>query len=60
MNPIWGHIVGVITVAFMAIFIGIWIWAWRKKHQPTFSRMAEMPMRDEQMESAQDNDEDDA
>lgn len=47
MSPIWGHIIGVITVIMMVTFIGIWIWAWRKRHKPTFSRLARIPMEDE-------------
>ncbi|QRP65621.1 cbb3-type cytochrome c oxidase subunit 3 [Rhodanobacter sp. FDAARGOS 1247] len=31
----------------MVSFIGIWIWAWRKYHKPTFNRMAHLPMEDE-------------
>ncbi|HET7662584.1 MAG TPA: cbb3-type cytochrome c oxidase subunit 3 [Rhodanobacteraceae bacterium] len=47
MNPIWGHVVGVITVILMSTFLGIWYWAWRKSHKPTFSRLAALPMEDE-------------
>lgn len=46
MNPIWGHIIGVVTVVLMLIFIGIWIWTWRKRHRSTFKRMSEIPMED--------------
>ncbi len=44
MNPIWGHIAGVFIVLMMTTFIGIWIWAWRKKHKPVFDRMARLPL----------------
>lgn len=47
MNPIWGDIIGVVTVVLMVLFVGIWIWAWRKKHKPVFDQMAELPMEDE-------------
>ncbi|HET7266642.1 MAG TPA: cbb3-type cytochrome c oxidase subunit 3 [Oleiagrimonas sp.] len=47
MNPMWGHILGVVTVVLMCTFIGIWIWAWRKQHKPVFNRMAAIPMEDE-------------
>ncbi len=47
MSPLWGNIVGVITVAMMLLFIGIWIWAWRKRHKAVFDRMAVLPMEDE-------------
>lgn len=46
MSPVWGHLVGVVTVILMVIFIGIWVWAWRKKHKRVFSRMARIPMED--------------
>lgn len=44
MNPIWGHIAGVFIVVMMITFIGIWVWAWRKKHKPTFDRLAKLPL----------------
>jgi len=47
MNPVWGHLAGVLILLMMFTFIGIWIWAWRKYHKPTFSRMARLPMEDE-------------
>lgn len=47
INPAYGHIVGVFIVLMMGIFIGIWIWAWRKYHKKTFDRMAHLPMEDE-------------
>ncbi len=46
MNPLWGHLAGVITTILMLTFIGIWIWAWRRKHKRVFQRMAELPMED--------------
>lgn len=47
MNPIWGHIAGVFILVMMFTFIGIWFWAWRKQHKPTFNRLARLPMEDE-------------
>ena len=47
MSPLWGNLVGVITLAMMVLFIGIWIWAWRKRHKAVFDRMAVLPMEDE-------------
>lgn len=52
MNPIWGNIIGVITVALMVLFIGIWFWAWRKRHKKVFDRMAALPMEDEISDTA--------
>jgi cytochrome c oxidase cbb3-type subunit 4 len=46
VNPLWGHVIGVLTTVIMLAFIGIWIWAWRKSHKPLFQRMARMPMED--------------
>lgn len=46
MHPAWGHVIGAITVVLMATFIGIWIWAWRKRHRTVFQRMAALPMED--------------
>jgi len=47
MNPLWGHFVGIFILLMMAVFIGIWIWAWHGSHQPVFSRMAQLPMLDD-------------
>ena len=47
MNPAWGHVAGAIILLMMLTFIGIWIWAWRKYHKPTFNRMARLPMEDD-------------
>ena len=33
MSEFDGNLHGVITVAMMATFIGIWVWAWRKRHK---------------------------
>ncbi|HEY8329402.1 MAG TPA: CcoQ/FixQ family Cbb3-type cytochrome c oxidase assembly chaperone [Rhodanobacter sp.] len=47
MSPVWGHVAGVLILLMMFTFIGIWFWAWRRYHKPTFSRMARLPMEDE-------------
>lgn len=47
MNPIWGHLVGVSTLILMVLFVGLWIWLWRKRHKKVFDRMAKIPMEDE-------------
>ena len=46
MNPAWGHLAGVITLILFAAFVGIWIWAWRKRHRKTFDAMSRLPMED--------------
>ncbi len=51
MNPLWGHLAGVITVILMLVFIGIWIWAWLPYHRPTFDALARLPMEDESEET---------
>jgi cytochrome c oxidase cbb3-type subunit 4 len=48
----------VITVLMMLTFIGIWIWAWRKQHKATFSRLASLPMEDDLEGERQDGEED--
>lgn len=46
MNPVWGHVIGVFTTLIMLTFIGIWIWAWRRRHKAVFNRMSRLPMED--------------
>ena len=46
MSPVWGYVAGGFIVAMMVTFIGIWIWAWRKKRAPTFDRLAQLPVED--------------
>ena len=47
MSPLWGEVAGGLILLMMITFIGIWIWAWRKHHQPVFDQMAQLPMQDE-------------
>ncbi len=47
MNPIWGHVIGVVTVILMVTFIGIWIWAWSDRHKRSFDALARLPMNEE-------------
>lgn len=42
----WGNLIGVITIIIMAIFLGIWVWAWQKRHRKVFKRLSEIPMED--------------
>jgi cytochrome c oxidase cbb3-type subunit 4 len=46
MSSNWGHFSGVITLVLMAIFIGIWLWAWRPRHQDVFHSLARIPLAD--------------
>jgi len=58
MSTLWGNLVGVFTLILMVLFIGMWIWAWRKKHKKVFDRMAALPMEDELGSSAEGKDDD--
>jgi len=53
MNPLWGHFVGIFILLMMALFIGIWIWAWHSGHRPVFNRMAQLPMQDRARDEAE-------
>ncbi|OWT57516.1 cbb3-type cytochrome oxidase subunit 3 [Candidimonas nitroreducens] len=53
MNPLWGHFVGIFILLMMALFIGIWIWAWHSGHRPVFNRMAQLPMQDRASDEAE-------
>jgi cytochrome c oxidase cbb3-type subunit IV len=46
MNPLWGHLIGVVIVVLMMVFIGIWVWAWLPRHGNVFVRLAQIPMQD--------------
>ena len=46
MNPVWGHVIGVLIVLMMATFIGIWVWAWLPHHERAFGLLARLPMED--------------
>jgi cytochrome c oxidase cbb3-type subunit 4 len=48
MNPLWGHLIGVITVMSMLSFIGIWIWVWDRRHQPKYDALAHLPSQDQE------------
>ena len=50
MNPIWGHIAGIVTVLLMLVFIGIWAWAWLPQHKRKFDALARLPMEDREDE----------
>jgi cytochrome c oxidase cbb3-type subunit 4 len=46
MSDSWGHFSGIVTLIMMAIFIGIWFWAWRPRHQRVFHCLARIPLAD--------------
>jgi cytochrome c oxidase cbb3-type subunit 4 len=46
MNPLWGLVVGIVTLVLMLVFIGIWAWAWLPHHKGAFEALAKLPMED--------------
>ncbi|OOG38530.1 MULTISPECIES: cbb3-type cytochrome c oxidase subunit 3 [unclassified Rhodanobacter] len=54
MSPVWGQIAGAFILAMMITFIGIWIWAWRKRHKKVFDQMAQLPMQEDTEEQPAD------
>lgn len=54
MSPVWGQIAGAFILTMMITFIGIWIWAWRKRHRQVFDQMAQLPMQEDMVEHPAD------
>ena len=48
MNPLWGPLIGIVTLVLMLVFIGIWAWAWLPYHKRGFDSLAKLPMEDTQ------------
>lgn len=48
VHPLWGHVIGVFTLASMLAFIGIWIWVWNRRHRDKYEALARLPMEDEE------------
>lgn len=46
MNPLWGQLIGWVTLLLMLAFLGIWAWAWLPHHAREFSALARLPMED--------------
>ena len=46
MTASWGHVSGVITVALMIAFVGVWAWAWLPNHKRDFDALSRIPMED--------------
>jgi cytochrome c oxidase cbb3-type subunit 4 len=46
MNPLWGQVIGIITVVVMLAFIGTWAWAWLPQHKRKFDELAKLPLED--------------
>lgn len=41
-----GVINGLMTLLLIILFLGICVWAWSKRNKETFSRMAQLPLED--------------
>jgi cytochrome c oxidase cbb3-type subunit 4 len=39
-----GTFFGLLTLALMLVFAGIWIWAWSARRRRTFDRAAQLPL----------------
>ena len=50
MSPLWGHVIGMITLVVMLAFLAIWAWAWLPHHQREFDALAKLPMEDAEVE----------
>jgi cytochrome c oxidase cbb3-type subunit 4 len=57
VNPIWGHLSGVVTVILLLTFIGIWIWVWSARHKRKYEALARLPMEDKSGKEAERADE---
>ena len=42
-----GLVRGLITVAVLALFIGLWFWSWSKKRQPEFDAASQLPLEED-------------
>jgi len=48
MNPLWGHVIGIVTLVVMLAFLGVWAWAWLPYHKRDFDALAKLPMEDQE------------
>ncbi|MBX3699789.1 MAG: cbb3-type cytochrome c oxidase subunit 3 [Dokdonella sp.] len=48
IHPLWGQLIGVLTLASMLAFIGIWVWVWNRRHHDKYAALARLPMEDEE------------
>jgi cytochrome c oxidase cbb3-type subunit IV len=46
MNPLWGQLIGIVTLVLMIVFLGIWAWAWLPHHKREFDALAKLPLED--------------
>lgn len=47
-----GLIRGLITVALLVLFIGLWVWSWSKKRSAMFDAAAQLPLDDDEKRPA--------
>ena len=43
-----GIVRGLITVALLGLFIGIWVWSWSRKRSADFAETSRLPLEDDQ------------
>jgi cbb3-type cytochrome oxidase subunit 3 len=46
LDPLWGQLIGVVTLLSMLAFIGTWIWLWLPQHKRKFDRLSRLPMQE--------------
>jgi cytochrome c oxidase cbb3-type subunit 4 len=42
-----GTVRGLITLAVLVLFVGLWAWSWSRKRQPEYDAAAELPLQDD-------------
>jgi cytochrome c oxidase cbb3-type subunit IV len=42
-----GVVRGMITLALLLLFVGLFIWAWSSRRKDLFDRMAQLPLEDD-------------
>ncbi len=53
----WDIVNGLLTLLLIILFLGIFFWAWHPKRKDTFSKMAALPLEDQNNHGENDNDE---
>ncbi|HEX7012765.1 MAG TPA: cbb3-type cytochrome c oxidase subunit 3 [Steroidobacteraceae bacterium] len=49
-----GTVRGLITLALLVAFVGLWIWAWSKRRHEDFLAAARLPLDDDEPNSNRD------
>jgi cytochrome c oxidase cbb3-type subunit 4 len=42
-----GTVRGLITLAILVLFVGLWAWNWSRKRKPEYDAAAQMPLADD-------------